>query len=455
MPRVLRLLTLTAVLVCALCSVAFADGPVGADPQSNFPVNQLPQSCNQPTSAACLDASVSFLNQARAGLGQGPYQLPADFDSLTPQIQQFVLTNLDRILYGLPPITGITAGLSQDAMGGVQNDTDPHPTDPRFNYWTANWAGGFENVVLAYEAWMYDDGPGSGNLDCTSPTASGCWGHRHDVLWSFAGTGALAMGSAVGNDPSATPGYATVIGEGDAGSYQPTYTYTWSQAVADGAGTGSGAVGSSSGSGSPSSSGSAIGAGSTPPAPQRVIVTVNVHGPGAVIDPAGHHCHNSTCSFTETPGHAMRLFAHADGRTTFAGWSGPCNGPVTTCTLTPAGTGASVSASFHPARARVSRRQAVARAARARSARSARVHVGRIWARARIRVSGQRVVVRISSPARVALRCALTPRSGGRFGQDSFHRCWTTTIYPSVPSGRYRLRVRSTAGLITAYVRAR
>jgi hypothetical protein len=234
MHRLARLLSLTAVLVCATCSVALADGPVGADPRSNFPVDQLPASCDQPTSPACLDTSVSYLNQARAGLGQGPYQLPANFDSLSPQIQQFVLTNLDRIQYGLAPITGITASLTQDAMGGIVHDTDPHPTDPTFNYWTANWAGGFENVVLAYEAWMYDDGPGSGNLDCGSHDSSGCWGHRHDVLWSFGGSGALAMGSAVGTDSSGSPGYAMVLGEGEGGSYQPAYTYTWSQALADG-----------------------------------------------------------------------------------------------------------------------------------------------------------------------------------------------------------------------------
>lgn len=347
MARLTRLLSLTAVLVCAICSAAFAAGPVGADPRSNFPVNQLPRSCDQPTSAACLNASVEFLNRARAGLGQGAYQLPANFDSLTAQIQQFVLTNLDRIQYGLPPITGITAGLSQDAMGGIVNDTDPHPTNPNFNYWTANWAGGFANVVLAYEAWMYDDGPGSGNLDCSSRSAAGCWGHRHDVLWSFGGTRALAMGSAAGRDSRGTSGYAMVLGGGDAGSYQPDYTYTWSQAVATGAGTGSGAVG----------------------------------------------------------------------------------------------------ASLDPTRARISRRHAGGRAAQ--------VRVGHSSVRASVRVVGHRVVVRIKARAGATLRCALTPSSGGRFGSDRFHTCWATTTYPSVPSGNYRLRVRSATGLVRAYVHAR
>ncbi len=389
MPRLTRLLSLTVVVVCAICSAAFADGPVGADPQSNFPVNRLPSSCDQPTSAACLDASVGFLNQARAGLGQGPYQLPADFTSLTPQVQQFVLTNLDRIQYGLPPITGITAGLSQDAVSGVQNDNDPHPSDPNFNYWTANWAGGFENVVLAYEAWMYDDGPGSGNLDCPSPGAAGCWGHRHDILWSFGGSGALAMGSAVGIDPAGSPGYAMVLGEGDVGFYHPTYTYTWSQAVHDGAGTGSGAaggVGNSSG----SATGSGSGADSPPPAPKRVVVTITVRGPGTVIDPSGHPCRNATCGFAETAGHAVRLVAHPDGRTSFTGWSGQCSGAAKSCTLIPAGTGATVGAGFHQPQTQISRRRARARNARGRHPRGRAAHVRA----AHLRVRPRRPLIR-------------------------------------------------------------
>ncbi len=385
MYRVARVLSLTAVLICAVCSVALADGPVGSDPHSNYSVNQLPASCDQPTSAACLNASVSFLDQARASLGQGPYQLPANFDSLSPQIQQFVLTNVDRIQYGLPPITGITAGLSQDAMLGVVHDTDPHPTDSNFNYWTANWAGGFENVVLAYEAWMYDDGPGSGNLDCTSGNSSGCWGHRHDILWSFGGSGALAMGSAVGADSSGSPGYAMVLGEGDAGSYQPAYTYTWSQAIAGGASAGSSPHGGP-GLGATPAIGS--GSGTTPaaPAPKRVTITVTVHGAGSIIDPAGHSCQNATCSFSETPGHAVRLVAHAAGQGSFAGWSGRCNGAARICTLTPAATGTAVGASFHPAQARISRRHPRGRAARLHAARvhAARVHAARLHA-ARLR----------------------------------------------------------------------
>jgi hypothetical protein len=234
MSRVTRIVCLTSVLACAWVGVAQADGPTGADPHSNFTIRLLPAACNLPSSAACVGAALTDLDAARANLGQPPYLLPANFTSLTPAEQGFVLANLDRVLYGLAPVPGLAAGLSQDAAVGVQRDTDPKPSDSNFNYYTSNWAGGFSNLPLAYEAWMYDDGFGSGNLDCTSSVSAGCWDHRHDVLWHFDGTNPLAMGVAAGTDPSGSPGYAMLLGEGDP-SYQPAYIYTWSQAVAAGA----------------------------------------------------------------------------------------------------------------------------------------------------------------------------------------------------------------------------
>ncbi|HET9102610.1 MAG TPA: hypothetical protein VFN55_04600 [Solirubrobacteraceae bacterium] len=472
MARLTRLLSLAAAFVCLSGGTALAaDGPVGPDPTQNFPVNTLPSVCNQPTSTACLNVSVGFLNQARANLGQPPYALPSNFDSLTPAVQEFVLANLDRTLYGLPPITGITAGLSQDAMGGVQSDNDPQPTDTTFNYWTANWAGGFENVVLAYEAWMYDDGPGSGNLDCTSRTSSGCWGHRHDVLWSFGGNGALAAGVASGTDPSGTPGYAMLLGQGDTATYHPAYTYTWAQALAAGAG---GAAAAGTTAGDASSTGAGTG---TTPAPPKVTVTVSVHGTGAVVDQAGHACRTATCTFSEAPGHPIRLTAHATGHGTFAGWGGACTGPRRTCTLIPGASAATVSAAFsgqaqlsrrtahsaharasrlsrrtaHPAHARASRRsRRTAHPAHARASRRDRRAL-----HAAVRVHGGRLELRIAAPAGARLRCSLSARRGAGFAPDAFRPCWSDTIWTRVPRGVYRLRVRTVAGTITRYVRSR
>jgi len=229
-------------------TVALADGPVGANPSSNFPLGPLPDACyTDPTGATCVNAGVTYLDKARARLGQPAYVLPRGFDSLSPAEQAFVLTNLDRTLYGLSPIPGLTSALDRDAAGGVASDNDPTPSDTTWIGYTANWAGGYENMVLAYEGWMYDDGPGSGNLDCTSGNTSGCWGHRHDILWRFSGSGALAMGAAAGNDSGGQPSYAMLI-EKKAPGVQPGYTYTWAQAVAAGAASPTAKIASSHGS---------------------------------------------------------------------------------------------------------------------------------------------------------------------------------------------------------------
>ena len=42
---------------------------------------------------------------------------------------------------------------------------------------------------------MYDDGPGSGNIDCTSAHARGCYGHRRNILGHYRSP--LLMGAGV------------------------------------------------------------------------------------------------------------------------------------------------------------------------------------------------------------------------------------------------------------------
>jgi hypothetical protein len=229
--------TVTA-LAIALAGViahgAAAQGPVGADPQFNFPVTALPDACWQaPKGAACIGASVALLDQARAKLGQPRYVLPRNFVSLTAAQQAFVLTNLDRMLYRLAPIPGLTAGLDRAASAGVRAQTDPQPGNGWYAF-TSNWAGGYPNIVLAYEGWMYDDGLGSGNLDCTANHRGGCWGHRHDILWRFDPHGALAMGAAAHTASGGRSGYAMLLEQARPG-VRPVYTYRWRQAIGAGA----------------------------------------------------------------------------------------------------------------------------------------------------------------------------------------------------------------------------
>jgi hypothetical protein len=225
---------LAMALAGALAPTAGAQGPVGANPRFNFPVTGLPAACwHAPKGRTCIQASVAYLDRARAKLGQRPYALPRNFASLSAPQQALVLTNLDRLLYHLAPVPGLTAGLNKAAAAGVRRQTDPEPKGGWYAF-TSNWAGGYPNIVLAYEGWMYDDGPGSGNLDCTVQNHSGCWGHRHDILWRFGSDGALAMGAAAHTASGGGSSYAMLLEQVRPGAH-PAYLYRWRQAVRAGA----------------------------------------------------------------------------------------------------------------------------------------------------------------------------------------------------------------------------
>jgi hypothetical protein len=227
-------MALGMVLAGLMAQTAAARGPVGADPRFNFPVRALPGACWQaPRGPACIRASVGYLDRARAKLGQPRYRLPRNFVSLSAAEQVLVLTNLDRLLYRLAPIPGLTAGLNRAAAAGVRSQTDPKPGSGWYSF-TSNWAGGYPNMVLAYEGWMYDDGPGSGNLDCTPGHRGGCWGHRHDILWRFGSGGALAMGAAAHTASRGASSYAMLLEQVRPGMH-PAYIYRWARAVRAGA----------------------------------------------------------------------------------------------------------------------------------------------------------------------------------------------------------------------------
>ena len=157
-----------------------------------------------PTSQTCQDAGIAALNNARAAMNQPAYALPANFESLAPAIQLLVLANSDRGLYGLAAISGINASLNSAAQTGIAGDTDPAGLNSvdgvGFTSWTSNWAAGWASPLYVYYNWMYDDGMGSSNLDCTSTNGSGCWGHRTGTLHDF-GSSFVAMGVGVGTSP--------------------------------------------------------------------------------------------------------------------------------------------------------------------------------------------------------------------------------------------------------------
>jgi hypothetical protein len=233
-------------LVLATVLLAFSAASASAaaqNPAANIAAGSLPLACAAtPRSAACIAGVVKALDRARAHLGLGPYLLPADFAKLSGARQLLVLCNLDRVAYGLPPINGLSPALNSVAAAGVNEDADPDPSSLLSSLstfgWSSNWAGAYPNAPEAYYAWMYYDGWGgklTSNLDCTSPTASGCWAHRKDVL-AFPELGMLSMGASVSRDAHGQIGYAMTLVWTPVSNWT-SYTYSWSDAVAAGAGS--------------------------------------------------------------------------------------------------------------------------------------------------------------------------------------------------------------------------
>jgi hypothetical protein len=187
----------------ALSLGAASAGAAAPNPTANIPLGRLPAACERAGSgAACEAAAVAALDHARRRLGLGPYRLPAGFVALPASHQWLILANLDRRAYTLPPIAGLASVLGQVARQGAVAHEDPDPWPllrslhgQQLIGFASNWAGGQPNALVAYYGWMYDDGYGAGNVDCPTPSSSGCWGHRQNIL-AFPNAPALTMGAA-------------------------------------------------------------------------------------------------------------------------------------------------------------------------------------------------------------------------------------------------------------------
>jgi hypothetical protein len=172
-------------------------GPPTINISSNITFS-VDSSCRSaPTGAACTNAAIASLNHARAVLGIAAYNIPANFVSMTPQQQLLVLSNLDRAVFGLQQLAGLNSTLNSAAQQGVTNGGDPIGVDVgsvQWQSWGSNWASGYPNAAYTYDAWMYDDGLGSSNGDCTSSNSAGCWGHRLNTLHNFGSNVQIGMG---------------------------------------------------------------------------------------------------------------------------------------------------------------------------------------------------------------------------------------------------------------------
>jgi hypothetical protein len=110
------------------------------------------------------------------------------------------------VLYGRHPLTALNSTLSNSARQGALHDADPafvKVNGHSLVAGAANWAGGtapMNNPLYAYYLWMYDDGPGSGNLDCKHAGDPGCWGHRDGTLLDTGSDNNVLMGVGSGVD---------------------------------------------------------------------------------------------------------------------------------------------------------------------------------------------------------------------------------------------------------------
>jgi hypothetical protein len=191
------------------------------------------------TRPGCVAAEVAATDHARELENVPAVQLPHDFTALTPEEQLLVITDVERVGRGEQPVLGLSATLDKDAQQGAQGNEDPgFAALSTVRTWTSagsDWAAARSPLDADY-SWLYLDGwDGSAttNADCSGPGASGCWGHRDNIL---ATSSYLVMGAgAVDGNWKGYNSYAELMVSLHSASDAPPMYYTWSDALSAGA----------------------------------------------------------------------------------------------------------------------------------------------------------------------------------------------------------------------------
>lgn len=191
-------------------------------------------------SAACTRQVIKAIENARSHehMKKRAVILPNNYRKLSVPEQTFVITDLERVDRGLRPYTGLTATLNTAAHVAAIAQVDPTLVTSVLNALHIEalgsiWAGDLGPLASDYD-WMYNDGyakGGSINIACLRPGASGCWGHRHNILYPNRGLSTLSAGAGTAKPPGAS--IAEVLVGGNARA--PRYSYTWREALAHGA----------------------------------------------------------------------------------------------------------------------------------------------------------------------------------------------------------------------------
>ena len=220
---------------------ATTTGTAPSDPATNVPPtpDYWPAcAASGANSQTCINAVVTAINHARSLEGVGPMVLPSGFASMSTAQQTFVVSNLERVDRGLQPADGMVGTLNSLSTTAAGKDADPilpnwNPIGSFSpNRWGSNWAGDLNALAADYD-WMYDDGwgpTGSYNLDCTSATDTGCWGHRHNIVGLYGGERLITGVGSVVQSQWTSIAQIFVAGTGS----DPAFTTSWSQITAPG-----------------------------------------------------------------------------------------------------------------------------------------------------------------------------------------------------------------------------
>lgn len=167
--------------------------PANQDPsQSVAPSADFEANCfgSSHSASACDQSALADINKALANEGYGPLSLPSNYASLSIAAQLVAVADAERTVRGLPAMSE-NGSLDSRAYQGAQTDSDP--TGPSGYAWGSNLSTGYPTALSADYVWMYDDGANSPNVDCQSAGASGCWGHRHNILIQGGGQAGAAL----------------------------------------------------------------------------------------------------------------------------------------------------------------------------------------------------------------------------------------------------------------------
>ncbi len=191
-------------------------------------------------SPACIRQTVEAIDNARAHehMKKYPVILPNDYRKLSVAEQTFVITDLERVDRGLRPYAGLTQTLNHVSHAAAVLRVDPAIGFALMHKLGAGeygsiWAEDVGPLASDYD-WMYNDGYAGAdgiNVACKTPTASGCWGHRENILYPDKGFPMLTAGAGTGKPAGASIAEVLVGGYGS----PPTFVYTWARALRHGA----------------------------------------------------------------------------------------------------------------------------------------------------------------------------------------------------------------------------